>query len=156
MDKTVPKLVLCVAPLNADKILLPERSELSEFNGELRLLIAFEGHALRLGQQPSAGTGAGVPSSHVRKTIVHIMKAQFGLMGLRPPVWRQALNDGQHPPTGTGARVPSGQILRSIVHITVKQLLGRKGKIAPCATPSATIKQIRDCMLAGWSVPKNE
>ena len=33
--------------------------------------------AERLGQHPPTGTGAGVPSGQTKKTIVHIVKAQF-------------------------------------------------------------------------------
>ena len=93
IDKTVPKLVPCVAPLNVCKRLPLDRSEP---NGLLRRpttvgkrdmfraptfddtrYLPFWKQAARLGQQPPAGIGAGLPSGHERKTMVHITAAQF-------------------------------------------------------------------------------
>jgi len=86
--------------------------------------------ALYDGQHPSAGTGAGVPSGQILRSMVHIAKLQSGLDLIGFARVPQAVNDGQHPPAGTGAGVPSGQILRSMVQKTAAQLV-LNGKIDP-------------------------
>jgi len=77
--------------------------------------------ALYDGQHSPAGTGAGVPSGQILRSIVQKVLAQFGRSSIGLMVVLQALYDGQHSPTGTGAGVPSGQILRSKVQATLEQ-----------------------------------
>jgi len=112
---------------NDCKRLLPERSEL---NGLRRSVIFDKLQAERLGQHWPAGIGAGLPSGHDRKIMLHMEKPQFEIGWIGEKSVLHALNDGQHPPDGIGAREPSGQILMSIVQNILAQL-GLNGKIAP-------------------------
>jgi len=75
-------------------------------------------HALNDGQHSPTGTGAGVPSGQILRSIVQKVFVQFEISRSEIESVLQASKDGQHPPTGIGAGVPSGQILRSMLQAT--------------------------------------
>jgi len=64
---SVSNLILCVAVVDDCEGVLLERSEP---NGLLPVLIAAVLHALKLGQHSPTGTGAGVPSGQILRSMV--------------------------------------------------------------------------------------